>query len=74
MEFGSSDETDSSDGEDAESDFVPEDNDESDSKTPGETSDDNESDLSDDELFEREFKLHKRNYYITKLKYPEMTE
>lgn len=29
--------------------------------------------LSDDELFEREFTLHKRDYYINKLKYPEMT-
>lgn len=32
-----------------------------------------EEDLSDDELFEREFTLHKRDYYINKLKYPEMT-
>lgn len=28
----------------------------------------------DNELFEKEFRLHKRNYYINKLKYPEMTE
>ncbi|XP_031621171.1 5'-3' exoribonuclease 1 [Contarinia nasturtii] len=33
-----------------------------------------EDELSDDELFEKEFKLHKRDYYINKLKYPEMTE
>lgn len=33
-----------------------------------------EEELSDDELFEREFKAHKRDYYINKLKYPEMTE
>lgn len=33
-----------------------------------------EEELSDDELFEREFTLHKRDYYINKLKYPEMTE
>lgn len=33
-----------------------------------------EEDLSDDALFEREFTLHKRDYYINKLKYPEMTE
>lgn len=33
-----------------------------------------EEDLSDDELFEKEFTLHKRDYYINKLKYPEMTE
>lgn len=32
-----------------------------------------EEDLSDDELFEREFTLHKRDYYINKMKYPEMT-
>lgn len=32
-----------------------------------------DEDLSDDELFEREFTLHKRDYYINKLKYPEMT-
>lgn len=73
MEFGSSDETDSSDGEDADSNFVPEENDESDLRIK-EGESDTESDLSDDELFEREFKLHKRDYYITKLKYPEMTE
>lgn len=33
-----------------------------------------DEDLNDDELFEREFLIHKRNYYIEKLKYPEMTE
>lgn len=32
-----------------------------------------EEELSDDELFEREFTLHKRDYYINKMKYPEMT-
>lgn len=30
--------------------------------------------LSDDELFEQEFSTHKRDYYINKLKYPEMTK
>lgn len=35
---------------------------------------DEEEDISDDELFEREFTLHKRDYYINKLKYPDMTE
>lgn len=30
--------------------------------------------LSEDELFEKEFQLHKRNYYINKLKYPEVTK
>lgn len=30
--------------------------------------------LSDEELFELEFSTHKRDYYINKLKYPEMTE
>lgn len=63
MEFGSSDEIDSPDEADAEGE----------EPTNGHSSD-AESDLSDDELFEREFTLHKRNYYITKLKYPEMTE
>lgn len=29
---------------------------------------------SEDELFEREFLVHKRHYYINKMKYPEMTE
>lgn len=33
-----------------------------------------EEELTNDELFEKEFKLHKRDYYINKLKYPEMTE
>lgn len=33
-----------------------------------------DEDMSDEELFEREFLIHKRNYYINKLKYPEMTE
>lgn len=33
-----------------------------------------EEEVSDEELFEREFNLHKRDYYITKMKYPEMTE
>lgn len=33
-----------------------------------------DDELSDDELFEKEFTLHKRDYYINKLKYPEMTE
>lgn len=32
-----------------------------------------DEELSDDELFEREFTLHKRDYYINKLKYEEMT-
>lgn len=32
-----------------------------------------DEELSDDELFEKEFTLHKRDYYINKLKYPEMT-
>lgn len=38
--------------------------------------DDDEIDpeLSDEELFEQEFLVHKRDYYITKLKYPEMTK
>lgn len=31
-------------------------------------------DDSEEELFEKEFQLHKRNYYINKLKYPEMTK
>lgn len=35
---------------------------------------DEDDDLDDDQLFEREFALHKRNYYITKMKYPEVTE
>lgn len=35
---------------------------------------DEEEEFSDEELFEKEFALHKRNYYINKLKYPEMTE
>lgn len=30
--------------------------------------------LSDEELFEQEFLMHKRDYYINKLKYPEMTK
>lgn len=34
---------------------------------------DEEEELSDDELFEKEFTLHKRDYYINKMKYPEMT-
>lgn len=33
-----------------------------------------EEELSDDELFEKEFTLHKRDYYINKMKYPEMTQ
>lgn len=33
-----------------------------------------EEELSDEELFEKEFSLHKRDYYINKMKYPEMTE
>lgn len=33
-----------------------------------------EEELSDDDLFEKEFSLHKRDYYINKLKYPEMNE
>lgn len=34
-----------------------------------------DDDLSDDEaMLEKEFRMHKRNYYITKLNYPEMTE
>lgn len=36
--------------------------------------DEEEEELSDDDLFEREFTLHKRDYYINKLKYPEMNE
>lgn len=38
--------------------------------------DDDEIDpeLSDEELFEQEFLMHKRDYYINKLKYPEMTK
>lgn len=47
-----------------------------------ESSDDNDSsaheenlkELNDDELFELEFATHKRDYYINKLKYPEMTK
>lgn len=35
---------------------------------------DEEDDLSDDELFEKDFASHKRNYYISKMKYPELTE
>lgn len=35
---------------------------------------DEDDDLDDDQLFEKEFAMHKRNYYITKMKYPEMTE
>lgn len=33
-----------------------------------------EEELSDEELFEREFIAHKRDYYINKMKYPDMTE
>lgn len=32
-----------------------------------------EKDLSDDELFEKEFHQHRRNYYVNKMKYEEMT-
>lgn len=32
------------------------------------------NELNDDELFELEFATHKRDYYINKLKYPEMTK
>lgn len=35
---------------------------------------DDDEDLTDDELFEKEFLLHKRNYYINKMKYSEMTQ
>lgn len=35
---------------------------------------DEDDDLDDYELFEKEFSMHKRNYYITKMKYPELTE
>lgn len=35
---------------------------------------DEDDDLDDDELFEKEFRLHKRNYYMSKMNYPEMTE
>lgn len=31
-------------------------------------------DDSEEDTFEKEFLVHKRNYYINKLKYPEMTE
>lgn len=33
-----------------------------------------DKDLSEDELFEKEFQLHKRHYYMDKLKYPEVTK
>lgn len=35
---------------------------------------DEDDDLTNDQLFEKEFAQHKRNYYITKMKYPEVTE
>lgn len=35
---------------------------------------DADDDLDNDQLFEKEFAMHKRNYYITKMKYPEVTE
>lgn len=35
--------------------------------------DDFDPDADDDETFEKEFSMHKRDYYIKKLKYPEMT-
>lgn len=44
-----------------------------DPKTVFEGMDEEDEELSDDELFEREFTLHKRDYYINKMKYPEMT-
>lgn len=68
LDFGSSSEgsISESDNENLDSDYVPDDLDES-----GENDDDEE--LDDDELFEKEFRLHKRNYYITKMNYPEMT-
>lgn len=40
----------------------------------GSDEDENDDELDDDELFEKEFRLHKRNYYITKMHYPEMTK
>lgn len=33
-----------------------------------------DDDDSEEDTFEKEFLAHKRNYYINKLKYPEMTE
>lgn len=33
-----------------------------------------DDDDSEEDTFEKEFLVHKRNYYINKLKYPEMTE
>lgn len=46
----------------------------SDSSSIGAKSSVCDEDCSDEELFEREFLAHKRNYYIQKMKYPEMTK
>ncbi len=35
--------------------------------------DDYDENADDDQIFEKEFSLHKRDYYIKKLKYPEVT-
>lgn len=35
--------------------------------------DDIDEDASEDETFDKEFAMHKRDYYIKKLKYPEVT-
>lgn len=67
LDFGSSSEESisESDNEHIDSDYVPDELDEF-----GE----NDGELDDDELFEKEFRLHKRNYYINKMNYPEMTK
>lgn len=66
LDFGSSSEgsISESDNGNVDSDYVP---------YELEGSDEDDDDLDDDELFEKEFRLHKRNYYITKMHYPEMT-
>lgn len=50
------------------------DTDDEDGQLAAHADDDIDENCSDEELFEREFLIHKRNYYINKLKYPEMTE
>lgn len=47
---------------------------ESDSDDDDDGEEENDDELDDDKLFEKEFRLHKRNYYITKMHYPEMTK
>lgn len=72
LDFGSSSEgsISESDNENVDSDFGRDELEES-----GENDEDeDDDDLDDDELFEKEFRLHKRNYYISKMNYPEMTK